>query len=250
MRSRADAATTARPKNRASSSRRRFTAMYEEIRERICRLRYPPGMHLGEEALAAEFGVSRTPIRRVLTFLEADGLVESRHGVGTVVTDIDIGKLREIYALRMRLAELIGDLNPRPRTPADLKRLRALLARCDQLRERPDGAEYSRLNIAFARELTGIIGNRALREVSERLYYQAFRFFLASTARMDMRDEVEIFRREMADTIAALERGDMRAVGLIRRNHIALSFHRMTREAPRHSVEPGEAAATVVPLPA
>jgi DNA-binding GntR family transcriptional regulator len=241
---------TARAKKRASSSRQRFTAMYEEIRERICLLRYPPGMHLGEEALAAEFGVSRTPIRRVLTFLEADGLVESRHGVGTVVTDIDIDKLREIYALRMRLAEMIGDLNPRLRTPADLERLRTLLARCDELRECPDSAGYNRLNMAFARELTGIIGNSALREVTERLYYQAFRFFLASTARMDMREEVEIFRREMAETIAVLERGDMRAVGLIRRRHIEASFHRMTtREAARQSVEPGEGAATVVPLP-
>jgi DNA-binding GntR family transcriptional regulator len=241
---------TAKPKKRAASaSRLRFTTMYEEIRERICLLRYPPGTRLSEEALAAEFGVSRTPIRRVLIFLEADGLVESRHGVGTVVTDIDIGKLREIYALRTRLAELIGEFDPRPRTASDFRRLHALLARCDALLERPDAAEYSRLNMAFARELAQVIGNRALRGVSERLYYLTSRFLLASMARMDLREEVEIFRREMADIIAALERGDMRAVGLIRRNHIAWSFHRMTREAPRHPIEPDEPSSTIVPLP-
>src|SRR3546814_3282527 len=87
--------------------------MRDEIRERICLLTYPPGTRLSEAALAAEFGVSRTPIRRVLAHLEAGGLVESRHGVGTVVTTIDLPRLREIYALRMRLAELIGELAPR-----------------------------------------------------------------------------------------------------------------------------------------
>src|SRR3546814_13334553 len=94
----------AKKPGRGSSARNRFTAMRDEIRERICLLTYPPGTRLSEAALAAEFGVSRTPIRRVLAHLEAGGLVESRHGVGTVVTTIDLPLLREIYALRMRLA--------------------------------------------------------------------------------------------------------------------------------------------------
>lgn len=216
----------------ASNARSRFTAMYETIRERICLLIYPPGMRLGEEALAAEFGVSRTPIRRVLTSLEANGLVESRHGVGTVVTTIDRADLREIYALRMRLAELIGEFDPRPRSAADIARLRALLARCDALRGRPDPAEYCRVNMAFQRELAQVIGNSALRQVAERLYYQTARFFLESAASMDLVEEVGIFRQEMSDIIGALERGDFRGVGLIRRNHIAWSFQRMT-EGPR-----------------
>src|SRR5690606_351062 len=120
----------------------------------------------------AEFGVSRTPIRRVLTVLESEGLVESRHGVATVVTTIDPPHLREIYALRTRMAELIGELDPRPRSPADLDRIRAILAGCDELlRSGPDPAAYQRLNMAFALELLQVIGNRALREVSERLYF-------------------------------------------------------------------------------
>ncbi|MEO8530060.1 MAG: GntR family transcriptional regulator, partial [Deltaproteobacteria bacterium] len=66
--------------------RQRFERLYREIRLRICMLDYPPGMRLSEEAMAREFGVSRTPLRRVLGRLETEGLVQSVHGVGTMVT--------------------------------------------------------------------------------------------------------------------------------------------------------------------
>lgn len=218
---------------KASTSRTRFTALHAEIRERICLLRYPPGMHMGEEALAAEFGVSRTPIRRVLAALEAEGLVESRHGVATVVTNIDLARLREIYAFRTRLAELIAEFDPRPRTEDDMARLRQLISRGESLRARPDAADYSRLNMAFALEFMKVIGNSALRETSERLYFLTSRFTLESIAQMDLVQEIEIFRQEMAEIVAALGRGDVRAAAFIRRNHIAWSFQRMAEIQPR-----------------
>ena len=79
---------------------------------RICLLDYPPGMRLSEEAMAREFGVSRTPLRRVLGRLETEGLVQSVHGVGTMVTDVDIDELAQVFALRLELAELAGTLDP------------------------------------------------------------------------------------------------------------------------------------------
>lgn len=54
-----------------------------EIEQRILEGLFLPGEKLNERDLAAEFGVSRTPIRDVLTCLEAEGLVEhfARKGV-------------------------------------------------------------------------------------------------------------------------------------------------------------------------
>ncbi|HET8729203.1 MAG TPA: GntR family transcriptional regulator [Alphaproteobacteria bacterium] len=235
---------------KASNARSRFNTMYEEIRERICLLIYPPGMRLSEEALALEFGVSRTPIRRVLASLEATGLVESRHGVGTVVTTIGLAKLREIYALRMRLAELIGELDPRPPGAADIARLRGLLASLEALRDRPDALEYSRINMAFQHELLKVIGNEALRRVSEMLYYQTSRFFVESATSMDLVEEIDIFHQEVSDIVGALERKDMRGVGLVRRTHIAWSVYRMMQGAERSAGhrKPAETAAAPQPL--
>ncbi len=219
------------PKPGSSPARNRFVALHGLLRARICLLQYPPGSVLAEEQLAAEFGVSRTPIRRVLAHLEADGLVETRHGVGTVVTDPDLDTLRQIYQLRMRLAELIGELEPLARLQSDLDRVSVILRGLDDLSRQPapDAAAFAKLNMAFTDELMAAIGNNALREVSARLYYQTARLVLKRIGQLDLLQEIETFRQEVRDILAAMERGDMRAVGFIRRNHIAMSFDRMSR---------------------
>ena len=112
-------------------ARERFERIYKTIRDRVCLLEYEPGARLGDEDLAREFGVSRTPLRRVLSRLESEGLLESRHGVGTFVTDVDLDGLLQVYQLRMQLAELIGKLDPIPRQSHDLARVRDIIARCE-----------------------------------------------------------------------------------------------------------------------
>ena len=210
-------------------SRERFERIYKSIRDRICLLEYEPGARLGEEELAREFGVSRTPIRRVLSRLESEGLLESRHGVGTFVTDVDIDCLVQVYQLRMELAELLGKLDPIPRSEDDLARVRALLVRCDKLLKKPDPKAYARLNMDFFQELGAMVGNAPLREISERLYYLTTRIWLKSVPHLNLPDEIEVFRREMADILQAMEIGDLEAVGHIRRSHISMSVKRMKR---------------------
>ncbi len=212
-----------------SMSRERFERIYKTIRDRICLLEYQPGERLGEEELAREFNVSRTPIRRVLSRLEGEGLLESRHGVGTFVTDVDIDSLAQVFQLRMELAELLGKLDPIPRSEDDLARVRALLVRCDKLLKKPDPKAYARLNMDFFQELGAMVGNAPLREISERLYYLTTRIWLKSVPHLNLPDEIEVFRREMADILQAMEIGDLEAVGHIRRSHISMSVKRMKR---------------------
>ncbi len=70
---------------RPPSARERADRIYRILRDRICLLEYAPGSLISEEELAQEFEVSRTPVRRVLGRLESEGLVQSVHGVGTLV---------------------------------------------------------------------------------------------------------------------------------------------------------------------
>jgi DNA-binding GntR family transcriptional regulator len=208
-------------------ARERFERIYNTIRDRICLIEYEPGARLGEEELAREFGVSRTPVRRVLARLESEGLLESRHGVGTFVIDVDLEGLLPVYRLRMELAALMGKLDPIPRSPEDLARVRALLDRCDQLIGSPDPRAYARLNMDFFHELAAMTGNGPLREISERLYFLTNRVWLRAAPLLDLSDEVAVFRREVADILAAMELGDWESVGYIRRSHIAMWVRRM-----------------------
>lgn len=211
----------------AERSRARHETMYEVIRGRISLLDYEPGQRLSEEALAEEFGVSRTPIRRVLARLESEGLLRAMQGVGTIVTDVDVDTMAQIYKLRMELAELIGRLDPVPVDDAVTGRLRALLEGSIALERSPDPRAFTRLNMEFFHAVTALTENDVLREVSERLYYRTARIWIKSIDRMDLGEEVATFRREVADVLAAVEAGDLEAVGHIRRAHISMSFRRL-----------------------
>lgn len=221
---------------RPSPSQERFARIYHALRDRICLLEYPPGSRLSEEEIAQEFAVSRTPVRRVLARLESEGLVEARHGVGTMVTSVDIESLEQVFQLRMELAVLIGRLSPRPRGPGDLTRLEALLERAQALSRAKvlDAKAFARLNADFFYELSAMTGNVPLQEISERLYFQTFRIWLQSVPRLNLDDEAAIFQREMADILDALRFGDLEAVGHIRRSHISMSFRRIKAYARKN----------------
>jgi len=215
------------------SARNRFDRMHSEIRNRICLLDYAPGTRLSEEALAAEFGVSRTPLRRVLVRLEGEGLLRSVHGVGTFVTDVEIVELEQTYLLRLELAGLIGTVGCTLPDEALWQEFRTLSARSKDLTEAPDPRRFAELNMDFFLVLLRLTSNEPLREICERLYFQTTRIWLKSvfSSKIDLVDEVDIFDREVHDILRALEIGDLHAAALIQRAHISMSFERMRRSA-------------------
>lgn len=228
-----DSSIAPAPVRSQTTARERFERIYQVLRERICLLEYPPLTRLSEEELAQEFHVSRTPVRRVLGRLEAEGLLEARHGVGHMVTDVKIAELSQVYRLRMELAVLVGKLSPLPRSGEELDRLRSLIARCDALGQAPSLADYGRLNMELFAEISAMTGNATLREISERLYYQTFRIVLKMMPLLNIADELTALRHEVADILAAAELGDLESVGHIRRSHISMSFTRMIRYSDR-----------------
>ncbi|MGE5226291.1 MAG: GntR family transcriptional regulator [Planctomycetaceae bacterium] len=102
----------------------------EELRGRILTGAIRPGDPIRPDQLAAELGVSRVPVREALKILEGEGQVRYRAHHGYVLTELDLGDLREIYRAR----QLLEDEAARaalPRLSAeDLARMRAL---CDEM---------------------------------------------------------------------------------------------------------------------
>ncbi len=66
------------------SQTRLLDEVAEALRERIYAGVYAPGAILRQEHIAAEFGISRTPLREALRVLERDGLVIHLPGRGCV----------------------------------------------------------------------------------------------------------------------------------------------------------------------
>jgi DNA-binding GntR family transcriptional regulator len=212
---------------RAANSQERFEIMYSTLRDRICLLTYPPGMQLSEEALAQEFGVSRSPLRKALKILEADGLIQSRQGVGTLVTDVDIEELSQVYQLRMELSEMTARLLPSELDGELRGKFEAMYRRAGELVETPSFQGFARLNIDFFHCFQLLSGNRPLQEVSERLFYLTCRIWLRLVGPEKLSQEIGIFCGEIFDITEAIRLGDVKAAALIRRAHLSMSYTRL-----------------------
>jgi DNA-binding GntR family transcriptional regulator len=97
------------------------------LRERILRRELRPGDRLVERELAAELGVSRTPVRECLLVLQMEGLADTAPGLGVVVRDIASGEVREALAVRGALDALAAREACEQRREEDLVLLEAAL---------------------------------------------------------------------------------------------------------------------------
>jgi DNA-binding GntR family transcriptional regulator len=121
----------------------------EQIRQSIIRGHHAPGSALREQALQAEYGCSRAPIREALRLLEQRGLVTHAPRHGFRVPRLDAAEVRQIYTLRALLERhAVEGLEGRV-TPALIEELRAANAEMKRHRAAGDVDRYIETNLAF-----------------------------------------------------------------------------------------------------
>ncbi|WP_170432389.1 MULTISPECIES: GntR family transcriptional regulator [Ruegeria] len=201
--------------------------IYLEMRRRICLLDYQPGTRLNERELATEFGVSRTPMRAVLQKLEHIGLISSQHGHGTIVTSIDLKSMRDVYIVRMRLMDALGDSAPSPRNPAILDEMRELEARCDAMLDSHDKREFARVLLRLHKILHGLTTNAVLEDINDTLFYQSARFWFLLLDRVEMRVQVEDLKDEIRILRRSLEIGDIKLTASIHKTYLRVVVSRL-----------------------
>jgi len=152
----------ATPPGATASPRLRESALYEQVAERL-RTRIlahtlPPGSWIDEQALAAEYGISRTPLREALKVLASEGLVTMKLRRGAYVTEVSERDLSEVFHL---LALLESDAATTVATQASDAELAELQALHDQLETTvADRDAFFRANEQFHMRLLQIADNR------------------------------------------------------------------------------------------
>jgi DNA-binding GntR family transcriptional regulator len=94
------------------------------IQARVLNGELATGTRLRQESLAAEFGVSRTPVREALRKLQATGLVEVQPRRGALVRGPTAREVREAYEVRAELEGLAAELAATRVRDGELRRLR------------------------------------------------------------------------------------------------------------------------------
>lgn len=100
----------------------------QELRRRILAGHYPQGVKLQQEQIAAELGVSRSPVREALGQLEAEGLVVLTPQKGAQVSPISRAEIAELFELRLLVEPHLIALAIPEMTEADLNKATSIIS--------------------------------------------------------------------------------------------------------------------------
>jgi DNA-binding GntR family transcriptional regulator len=143
------------------SNQSRADEVYESLRYRILNGELTPNERLIEQTIAADAGVSRTPVREALHRLEVDGLVESK-GRSIVVAGLSAEDLSELGTVRESLEGLAARLAALARSDIDVATLERLVADSEEAVASDDVARFVEINHAFHEVIWTSARNRYL----------------------------------------------------------------------------------------
>ena len=148
------------------SPRALYQDVAERLRQQIFARALEPGSWIDEMKLAAEFGISRTPLREALKVLATEGLVTMKVRRGAYVTEVSRDDVAQVYHLLGLLESDAVATVASKATAAQHAELAELHARLEkQVRQRD---AFFATNEAFHLALLQMAGNRwALQTVQD-----------------------------------------------------------------------------------
>jgi DNA-binding GntR family transcriptional regulator len=209
---------------------------YRDLKAGIVEGRYRPGESLSEVSLAAEHGMSRTPIREGLARLWQEGYLERVVGHGYFVARVTVQQIHDTFDVRRLLEGAAAGRAAELASDAEIERLRALA--CVPIGHGKDYRESEMANVQFHLAIAACARNSLALELIERCLAQVDRFMSlgvnfgkftedaaeahqqiveaisrhdAAAARSRMEDHLDCGSRLMKD---ALLRGTLTGVGI------------------------------------
>lgn len=193
------------------------TGLTERIRQMVLDRELAPGERLNEVELAAEYGVSRTPLREALKVLAAEGLVELVPNRGAWVTQVTREDIEANFEVMAVLEGLAGELAAQRIGEAGLNRVRDLQSEMGRSFERKDLPAYFRANQAVHSVILEAAGNPALATAHRMVSTKVLSFrYRANLSRKRWSEAL----REHEVILGLLELGHSRELGAVLRAHI------------------------------
>lgn len=212
---------------------------YDVLKQRILAEEIAPGGVVNQERIAAEIGVSTTPLREALKRLATEGLILLDSHRDARVTELSAAEARSLYEVRHSLDPLAARLAAERRTDGDIAAIDAAL---DRLQPLSGLADWEALvaHRDFHRAVYRAAHNEPLFGVLEGLWDKADRYRQVGL-RTQPRTKREIARvrsehRAIADAVRA---GDADVSGDVMLSHIGGSLGRRAIEYLTNATEHG-----------
>ena len=159
----APAAVTPSANGQSLARRPLYEEVAEQLRQRIFARGLEPGAWIDELKIAAELGISRTPLREALKVLAVEGLVTMKPRRGAYVAETSREDVAQVYHLLALLESDAAAEAARNATDEQLAELQSLHDRLErQVRQRD---AFFATNEAFHFKLLDVAGNRWRRQI-------------------------------------------------------------------------------------
>jgi DNA-binding GntR family transcriptional regulator len=232
--------------NLVNQTKSRFTtvsgSLAETLADRIISGQYPPGTQLRQDALAAELGASRIPVREALLQLEALGLVTKLPHRGAAVSTLSPGQIDQIFELRTLLeCELLRRAVPEM-TDDDVAAANEANERIAVFKPTAGNVrDWAQLNLSFHLALYRPAGRSVWLEMYQQLHSHTYRFRRAQL--QSGPSELVAIAREHREVLRACRRRDVNGAVDALRGHIVgarMSVVQYLARAEAQAVRPRE----------
>lgn len=187
------------------------------IRERILAGEYAPGAQLLQDNIAAEFGVSKIPVREALVQLRSEGLVDIFAHRGFQVRAVSVNEFEEVFGLRMQIEPIAVGFGARRASQADRDTARAALGKLNGALSAQQLSEAGDLNRQFHLSLIVPALQPVTAETLGRLHTLSQRYIQMHLA---PRGRIKRAAREHQALLNAWVSGKHREAAALTREHI------------------------------
>ena len=206
--------------------------VYDLLRERILRFEMKPFEPISENALALEFGVSRTPVREALVRLSELGFVEIFPQSGTVIAPLRLADLDKSQFLReaLELAFLRRAME-RGQASELVRRLRTDIAVQRAFVEAGDSARFYAADEQFHRDIAAHAGmSSVLPEMARaKTHMDRFRHLMLTGI-----ESLPIVLDQHVSIVDAIETGDIEAAARALQAHLRRILHFVEQARAAH----------------
>lgn len=194
------------------------------LRDQIVRRQLQPGTHLVEDSVAAEYDVSRGPVRDALRQLESQGLVESRRR-GFFVVGLSESDIDDLYELRESIELVAVTRAIAQATPEQLRIGREIVDEMVACADRSAAADFADADMRFHALLYRVGGNRRLIDV-----WEAYEPVFASLMQLTVEEDVDLHpsAHDHGRLLDLIEEGDVEKVRTELREHLDGARGRMS----------------------
>jgi DNA-binding GntR family transcriptional regulator len=192
-------------------------AAYSTLRQAILVGQLRPGDRLGEEQLAREFGVSRTPIREAIFRLEAERFATRQVRRGLIVRGIPEEQVLEVFTVRAALDQVAASIAAQSATAPERARLRWINEQIEARTQQSGHSDIRELTMQFHEALAECAHNTVLLQMVGQLL-DSTRRFGPTTFSLPGRASVAI--AEHRALLEAIDNGNADLAGRLAAEHI------------------------------